>query len=159
VKFDFDKVIPTALYYIIEFGQSPDDATQYLDGRTPTVLREISDLSFEFSLNGSTNVNLKVDGTKFYDMNNNVAYTTGGYETLTTIGTVSSLCAGEGLILDLVYQEKILLYSVELTNETVKYYKNIWLANKSETSYAIYLNALHNALKETEDEYNVEFAI
>ena len=49
--------------------------------------------------------------------------------------------------------------AVELTNETVKYYKNIWLANKSETSYVIYLNALHNALKETEDEYNVEFAI
>ncbi len=159
IQFDANKAIPTALYYIVEFGKDLSTARQYIDGRYPTIIKNISDLSFEFNMNGSENVNLKVEGTKFYDINGSSAYTTGGFESLTGISTVNSLCIGDGLILDMVYQEKIILYSVELTNESIKYYKKIWEETNTESSYNMYITVLTNALKLMEGDYNVEFAL
>ena len=59
----------------------------------------------------------------------------------------------------MVYQEKTILYSIELTNESVKYYKKIWETTQTDSAYKIYLDVLYNTLKEMEDEYNVEFAL
>ena len=159
LRFNADEAISTALYYIVDFGQEIFSATEYLDGRNPTVIKNISDISFDFSLNGSDNIKLKVNGTEFYDANNNLAYTTSGYETLTAISSIDSLYIGDGLILDMVYQEKTILYSIELTNEAVKYYKKIWETTQTDSAYRIYLDVLYNTLKEMEDEYNVEFAL
>lgn len=161
VKYNPDTAISTALYYIVEFGADLNSATEYIDGRYPYPenRKKISNLSFEFNMNGSSNVNLRVNGTEFFDVNNHVAYTTGGYETLTSISSVDSLYMGNGLILDIVYQEKIITYSLELTNESVKYYKQIWEATKSPSAYDTYISVLEKALEETEDGYNVEFAI
>jgi hypothetical protein len=162
VVYNPDSAVASSLYYIVDdFSKELSSATKYIDGRYPQVtnIKDISNLSFEFNMDGSDNINLRVNGTEFYDANNNVAYTTGGYETLTGINSIDSLYIGNGLILDMVYQEKTILYSIELTNDTVKYYKDIWEATQTDSAYRIYISALTNALKEVEDEYNVEFAL
>lgn len=138
------------LYFIVNSGQPVSSATEYLDGCTPSVRKKIADISYDFRLVGSQKV----------DFTGASALTTGRYEALTNLGSVSNIYAGDGIILDIVYQEKILTYAVENTDAAVIGYKAAWLQDQSnKEKYKMYIDTLTIALERMEDEYNVEHAI
>lgn len=146
-----DDWIDNTLYFIVEFGQSVDTAVYYIDGRDKQTLTKnlIIDLSYGFRLNGSSVI----------DFTGANSLTTGRYEALTNISSVDEMYAGNGLLVDMIYQEKIILYTVENNNETVRGYKQAWLNNPTDETYRAYIAALTTALRAMEDDYNVEYAI
>lgn len=149
-RVDLDALNANTLYFIVNAGEPVSSATNYIDGRYPHAERDsISNISYDFSLDGAQKV----------DLTGASALTSGRFEAFTNLSSVINLRAGNGLLLDLVYQEKTILYEIELTNETVKGLKLAWQANPTEQTYKAYITALNNALQETEDEYNVEHAI
>lgn len=56
-----------------------------------------------------------------------------GREVLTNLKGVKSIKAGKGIIMNIVYQEKEITYSIESTNTTIKQNKTDW--QKSKTAY------------------------
>ena len=112
--------------------------------------------------------------------------TTGRYDALTRFSSIDELYAGDGLILDIVYQKKEIQYVVEDINNIHYDYKtgqakSAWesdlrryndlvsqnadaaliasWAEKVQNSYEIYLYWLDQAIKEIEEEYGVEYAL
>jgi hypothetical protein len=53
------------------------------------------------------------------------------------LGEVSRISAGPGIILNIVYQEKEILYSIEDTNDDIKRTKKNWLTSKNNYEEAL----------------------
>lgn len=98
----------------------------------------------------------------------------GRYEALTGLGKINRLCAGEGVILDVVYQIKEITYTIEEENESIKYYKQKWLLSKAKSekdpddldakaeeilNYSAYVVILTRHLNALKEEHAIEFAI
>ncbi len=157
---------PTSVY---EVYNSDGKFLYFIDGRNPSI--GVSGFSYWFRLNND-------DRVDFSGRDN----TTGRFEALMNVSSIDTLCAGEGLILDVVYQLKTITYTIETENAAVKNAKDRWLEAQSiynnyitvnnssnstaleyyqvmQNAYAVYINTLERALKALGEEYNIEYAI
>ena len=75
---------------------------------------------FGFQLNDSNIIDFSGTGDTF-----------GRYESLTGLSNVYRLSAGKGIIMDMVYQEKEITYSLEDVNHIVQTHKSFWLQKKN----------------------------
>lgn len=157
---------PTSIY---EVYTDEGEFLYFIDGRNPTV--GVSGFSYWFRLNND-------DRIDFSGRENS----TGRFEALMNIGSIDSLCAGQGLILDVVYQLKTITYSVESENAAIQSTKQRWLNAKAiyenyittnnsndstaleyyevmQNAYNLYITTLERVLKTLGEEYNIEYAI
>lgn len=173
------------LLYIIHEGFTDENPTEYFDGAEGKNRKKIADINYQYSMTGMQSGQyidfngryISQDGTK----------TTGRYEALTNISSLDNLSAGNGLLLDVVYQEKVLTYIVEVDEADNQYKSDTVISNKSayeaaykkylqavenketnnisslknkaETAYNKYVKSLQNALDNLIDEYEVDYAI
>lgn len=119
----------------------------------------------------------KLNDSDVIDFSGNES-TDGRYDALTNLSSIKELYAGRGLILDLVYQEKEILYTVESENDAIKEAKETWLRykdiyetnrvagrnveadkNRMDAAYSIYLKLLEVYANQMKEEYNIEYAI
>lgn len=98
-------------------------------------------------------------------------YTDGRYDALTNISKVTEMYAGPGLVLDLVYQRKEIIYTIEETDDNIKALKETWTRAKSnyesapteankkkmDDAYNDYLEALSKALEV--NNYEIRYAL
>ncbi len=143
-------------YYIYLLVNADGSTTHYIDGRTPKVETPIGELSYVVRLNGSTTLDTSLAGEPL---------TAAAYQAFTNIQSLSELYLGNGVMADMVYQENILLYAVEVENspwavQDVITKKRLWEATPNNTArYQSYLNALTKALDNLREVYDVDFAI
>ena len=165
------------LYIYLEIDDN-GTVTHYLDGRYGKDSRKpLEELSYEVKLSGSTAVHMDIAGTPL---------TAAAYHALTDIESLSELYLGDGVIADIVYQENILLYTVEAENSPYKKQNvidakvdwqialNIYETTLSQSpdstmlpelkaiadnKYIIYITTLKQELNKLKEEYNVDFAI
>lgn len=158
---------PTCLYL---------EGDRYIDGNNPPVYDETTK---EWNKNWipvketiSDLYLFKLDDSTIIDFSGNDK-TDGRYEALTNISSIDKLYAGKGLVLDMVYQQKEILYTVELENVKIKELKQIWLSykelyestkkeeykNAMDTAYLVYLKQLEISANQMREEYNIEYAI
>lgn len=165
----------TNLLYMIHNGFT-DEVIGYFDGSLGKNRKDIVDLNYTFSMTG-------MQAGQYVDFNGR-SVTTGRYEALTNISSLDNLCAGNGLLLDIVYQEKILTYVVEDKDSTYKsekvlnaksvyetaYDKYVQALNgkyadvdaykeKADSAYKIYVKYLEDAVNNLSEEYEVDYAI
>ena len=174
---------PSMIYHIYNGLES--DASQsgyYFDGRdrnvTTATLRSLDELDYRFRISG-------MKSGEYVDFNGN-NITTGRYDALTGFSNVKELYAGNGLVLDIVYQRKEILYAVEVVGNQyydaktgqakiawqndLKYYQSLISQNanaslvdawkeKVDNSYENYLYWLNEAIESIEEEYGVEYAL
>lgn len=172
---------PSIIYHV--YNGVDAGATQsgmYLDGKDGIdgQLKSLDELNYNFHISG-------MQKGEYVDFNGNNV-TTGRYDALTGFSNIDELYAGNGLLLDIVYQRKEILYVVEVVGgeyydyktgqakiawqEDLKYYHNLISENASSTlvnawkdkvdnSYGIYLYWLEEAIKSIEEEYGVEYAL
>lgn len=174
---------PNAIYHI--YNSLEHDAQQsgyYFDGRDRYIneknKKRLEELDYRFHISG-------MKQGEFVDFTGN-ENTTGRYEALTNLNMVDEIYAGDGLILDIVYQKKEILYVVEVIDNEhydyktgqakaswesdLEYYNSLIGQNASATliaawaekvanSYSNYLYWLEQALKSIEEEYGVEYAL
>ena len=115
----------------------------------------------------------KIDDNPMVDFSGN-HLTDGRYDSLSNISNVEKLYAGQGIILDLVYQKKEITYSIELENQSLiklkarwedlkkEYEKNPTQENeaKMNTAYNTYVEVLEGVLdSEGVNDYDIEYAI
>lgn len=174
---------PNTLYYIYESLNSGANLTNYyLDGQDGTVANAtpklISSIDYNFRIAG-------MKDNQVVDFNGRGA-TTGRYEALTNMSNVSEMYAGNGLIIDLVYQQKEIEYVVEVPGNEYQDLntisaKNDWYNEyslyqelieqgadtaalnaqkaKVDTKYSTYIYWLNLALEHLREEYGVEYAL
>ncbi len=166
------------LYIYLIVNTQNNTIEKYFDGRYGMTPRDIKQLSYDFKLIGSSLVD--------FSLSNNPT-TSARYEALTNINSVDELYAGDGIILDMVYQENEFLYAVELaTSDEIDMNtfiaKSAWLTAKEEyekaldegngseafiaqlknrvdETYKIYITYLAAAIERVKEDHNVDFAI
>lgn len=165
----------------------------YIDGQelnvSGAIRKPISELNYDFRLTG-------LQEGQVIDFKGNYRYpsgaddgtqrsTTGRYEALSNFSNISEMYAGNGLILDMIYQEKIFTYvcevngdyydvrvtsaKVEWQTQISKYQSMISLGassselqaqqEKIDEAYQSYLYWLQMSLDEIKEEFGVEYAI
>ena len=177
---------PNIIYHMFNSFDSGSDSGYYIDGsirslngvRIDDVKKPLDEINYHFHITGMR------DG-EYVDFSENNS-TTGRYDALTRFSSIDELYAGDGLILDIVYQKKEIQYVVEDINNIHYDYKtgqakSAWesdlrryndlvsqnadaaliasWAEKVQNSYEIYLYWLDQAIKEIEEEYGVEYAL
>ena len=176
---NYDKVydlIPNILYFIYADFNEASKPIGYLDGTLDTPgssTRQLKDLSYKFHMSGMAE-NQIVDFNGRFDT---ASATTGRYEALTNISSLTEIYAGNGLLLDLVYQEKELTYVVEVegqyyvkavasAKDNWKDKQNQYRVNPSKNNktamdlaYDSYIRQLNSALDNLQKEYDVEYAL
>ena len=100
--------------------EAPNTVIKYSLSNTPDL--------FKFILNDSEEIDFSGDiyPSDEYGDANGSRNIIGRYEALTKLKNVYNLRAGIGIIMDIVYQEKEITYSIESTNSTIKSYKKTW---------------------------------
>lgn len=173
----YDEVedLNNSLIYIIHKGFT-NEVIGYFDGSIGKERKNMDDLDYTFSMTG-------MQAGQYVDFNGR-SLTTGRYEALTNISSLDKLCAGNGLLLDIVYQEKILTYIVEDKSSiykndlvinakatyTTAYEKYILALNgkyadvdsykqAADSAYNTYLKRLEEAVNALSEEYEVDYAI
>lgn len=161
--------------YIYLIVNEDETITKYIDGRYGTEeIKPIDDLSYQIKMNGSTAINMNLL---------NDPLTSTSFKALTNITSLTELFLGDGVIADIVYQENILLYTVEAEEspyydpiinslkmrwkEKQEIYQNELMLNppaekekeEMDKAYNNYIVALTNSLNKLKEEYDVEFAI
>ena len=171
------------IYYIydsLEVDAKPSG--YYLDGQdgyaNSAVKRRVKDIDYDFRIAG-------MKEGQIVDFNGQ-GVTTGRYEALTNLSEVKEMYAGNGLILDIVYQQKEVVYVVEVGDSTFADYKTIqakiaWgeevnkyqslietgatvsqlnaQKEKVDNTYEAYIYWLTLALESLQEEYGVEYAL
>lgn len=177
-----NKLNPICLYYIYDYDNPEVLTGEYLDGQAGSVQmatpKPIKSINYDFSISGISS------GKPIYF--NGTAQTTGRYEALRNLSSIAEMYAGNGLVLDVVYQEKEFIYIVEVPESnfwsaTVNNLKQQWqnvnavyqslLASESnqviidqqkeqvDIAYKNYLDALRQAVDAVQKEYGVEYAL
>ena len=150
---------PNSIYVIINdlVQNIPDKFEHYIDGRDGhirhSIVRDMSSLSFDFKLNGTSHA----------DFSGANALTTGRYEALTNLNSIDYISAGEGLILDMVYQEKEILYVVEVPNSGYEHIatigaKTLWQNAENKYLGAVASNAPPEMLNTYKEEMDAAYA-
>ena len=168
--------LDTNYLYLVE--DSNRTIIHYYDGRYGwEPVTNMSKLKYDFRIEGSETIDVSLS---------NDPSTGATYNAITGITSLKELYAGDGIQLDIVYQENELLYAVEIegnpnSNEVLKY-KNLWLNDKNayeamlgnqgiskdklalaearmNNSYKNYVYVLEQSLNKLKEENNVEFAI
>lgn len=172
---------PTMIYFVYNGLINPKDSGEYIDGRYEDISlakrKKTADLSYDLHITG-------ISQGEIVDFNGN-AKTSGRYEALTNLSSVKEIYAGEGLIFDIVYQQKETIYVVEVPGDhydsKVGNAKNLWIAAKDkydtmvatnapaadlkaqkaqiDSTYATYVYWLEQSLNELQEEYGVEYAL
>lgn len=163
--------------------ENPKLTDYYFDGREGgpkyTSPKLIKNLNYNFHITGMKEGSI-------VDFNGLApSGTTGRYEALTNLSNISDMLVGDGLILDIVYQEKEIIYVVEVDgdykNSTVIKSKNTWEKTLQEyqrlisinasskdindkkaevdRTYSNYIYQLNLALEKIQEEYDVEYAL
>ena len=153
-----DKTKPVSFedYMIYLIVDTSGTITHYIDGRYGVASKKpISELSYQVKLNGSTTLDVSIA---------NEPLTAASYSALTDIQSLNELYLGDGVMADIVYQENILLYAVEVpesewVSQEVLNKKKAWEAYQSDARYNEYLAALTKALNDLKEAYDVDFAI
>lgn len=158
---------PTCLYL---------EGDNYIDGNNPPVYDKASGTWIKNWIPANEVISdlywFKMNDSTVIDFGGNEK-TDGRYEALTNISSIDKLYAGRGLVLDMVYQQKEILYTVELENATIKELKQTWLNYKElyettkredyktamDTAYSAYLKQLEIFANQMREEYNIEYAI
>lgn len=83
-------------------------------------------------ISGTPSYNFQLNNNNIVDFSGRPPQTSGRIEGLDNINKVSLLWVGNGLIVDLVYQLKEILYVAESENSEIKKLKNNWLRAKEE---------------------------
>jgi hypothetical protein len=134
---------PTCIYPIIDVASG--ESSTYLDGRDGVKkVYELKNLSYNFTINGSSIIDFNLS---------NDPKTGSRFEALTNIGSISEMYAGDGIILDMVYQENEIVYAVETPgneefSQSLYQSKQLWLSAKN-----TYETALSNS-SSTEERIN-----
>lgn len=161
--------------YIYLIVNEDETITHYVDGRYGVEnIKSIDDLSYQVKINGSSIINMDLLNTPL---------TSTSFKALTNITSLTELFLGDGVIADIVYQENILLYTVEAKEspycdmtisplktqweEKQKIYQDELISNppaekekeEMNNAYNNYIVALTNSLNKLKEEYDVEFAI
>ena len=110
IPVDLSGLAPNMLYFIQEGFHADAEQRYYLDGADKGAReRRIADIDYNFYITG-------VSGGSPVDFNGRFSFadmTTGRYEALTNMSNVTKMLAGNGIVLDLVYQSKVITYIVE----------------------------------------------
>ena len=119
-------------YYIN--GDNPPLVKNYQDNtyyepKSDNLISKDSIDTFQFILNNSPTID--------FSGRQDTINTFGRQEAYTNLGEVSRISAGPGIILNIVYQEKEILYSIEDTNDDIKRTKNTWLSSKKTYENAV----------------------
>lgn len=137
-------------YYIN--GDNPPSVKNYQDNtyyepNLSILIPENSIDTFQFILNNSPTID--------FSGRQDAINTFGRQEAYTNLGEVFRISAGPGIILNIVYQEKEILYSIEDTNDDIKRVKKNWLTSKDKYEEALVSgNAQQiDRLKEQMDNY------
>ena len=158
---------PTCLY---------KEGNQYIDGNNPPVYDTkakkwnknwipVEEVTSDLYL-------FKMDDSTIVDFSGNDK-TDGRYEALTNISSIDKLYAGKGLVLDIVYQQREITYTVEIENNSLRELKKTWLNYKElyettkkesykksmDAAYAVYIKQLEISANKMKEEYNIEYAI
>ena len=150
--------------YIYLVVNEQETVTHYIDGRYGAESKKpIEQLSYKVRLGGSTSIDMSLSNTPL---------TASSFQSLTNITSLDELYLDDGVIADIVYQENIIVYTVEAEespyrDSDVIQKKAAWLKAKEDNetqevvdkAYADYINALNKALNALKEEYNVDFAI
>ena len=173
---------PNLLYYIYQNNFNEANRTDYyLDGQdgiaNVSKRKLIKDINYDFRMTG-------MKEGQVIDFNGQ-GVTSGRYDALTGISSLDELYAGNGLILDVIYQRREYVYIVEVSGPyfdiRVSSAKSAWLAEvaayenlvaanasiaqlnaqkeKVDQTYETYLYWLELALEAIKEEYGVEYAI
>lgn len=173
---------PNLIYYIYKDSITESNRTEYyLDGQDGTAnqatRRLISDINYNFRITGMS------EG-QVVDFNGQ-GQTSGRYDALTNFSSISEMFAGNGLILDMIYQQKEYTYVVEVDGEhydirvvnskvnwqtELSKYQSLLDSNaptteinaqkeKVDQAYSTYLYWLELSLDSIKEEYGVEYAI
>ena len=150
--FDRDTAEITTLYYsVVE--------KKYIDLFNNT---EYDKIDFTFKMNDDTEIDFST-----YKYSEQFA-TRGRYEYLRNVRSVSSMYAGNGVIVDVSYQIREFIYTVEETNNAVKEAKKVWLQCveafgedyvATKDAYEAYYKVLESTLNEVKEMYSVESAL
>lgn len=119
----------------------------YIDGNNPPEIIKSSQYKYKaptdsilIPINDENLFNFQINGENVINFDGRTDYSSGGEVTLNTLGRVEAykglnnvykLCAGQGIIMDMVYQQKEILYTIEETNSSIQSYKNTWLSKKN----------------------------
>lgn len=156
------------IYYIQEGFEEGSKIEKCIDGRQSLSEgneKKISSIGYNFKMSGMS------EG-QVIDFNGQSATTTGRYEALTNISNLDVLSSGSGNIIDIVYQQREIIYIVEVPG-SLHYRKDVaeaktnWqtaLGNNStqqqiDNLYQKYLELLEEAVEGLKEEYKVESAL
>ena len=121
------------------------DQDYYIDGSNPPALIDSTQNKYNFPnqsilipVNQQNLFGFQLNDSDIADFEGN-GNSAGRYEALTSLDNVYRLSAGRGVIMDMVYQEKEVVYSLEETNNLIIVSKNGWLTSKQ-----TYENSLSN---------------
>lgn len=178
------------LYFIYRDRVSENNFTgYYFDGQDGSIFnatqKEVINLDYNFRINGMSEGQV-IDFKGNYKPENNQLPTSGRYEALTNMSSITEIYAGDALILDMIYQEKEYTYVVEVDGEyyeiqvvsaklnwkqELEKYQNMLSdpsatpeaitaqKNKVDTAYTSYLYWLEYYLNNLKEEFGVEYAI
>lgn len=171
------------LYFIYEGLENPVLTDSYFDGQDGGIgyaaTKKIANINYNFHITG-------MSAGSVVDFNGLApSGTTGRYDALTNLSSIAEFRAGDGLIMNIVYQQKEVTYVVEVSGEyfdiKVVNAKSNWLneqatynnliainanalqiANQKaimDSAYETYLYWLDFALENLKEEYDVEYAL
>lgn len=165
---------PHRLYFIAEGFADDAPVRKYLDGAEQgSTERNISHLSYNFYITGVR------EGTTI-DFNghfNTDAGTTGRYEALTNLNNINAMYVGNGIEVNMVYQNRTLLYVVEdpsdfyadenviraksdWQNALIEYETNTGDKSMVDYYYGIYIHTLETSLEKLAKNWeDVEYAL
>lgn len=123
---------------------------EYFDGRTTKKMQ--SGVNYKVQLRrGDQEIDLMGTGSlpAPYDKCEGVT-STGGRIVLTNLSDIDYLKLGNGVYIDIAYQEILTTYTVETTNGLLKAAKDKWLQTKKDEDYQSFYNLLERLVEEEE---------